>query len=549
MLKKKISNDEALSLAEDLHLDQYIDVNNLIEGLHIEQNKKTIVCLITTDKQVAEYVLSEHFDISTSLCDDNVIRISVRYGEESYAATTNYGEMLIDKNGFVDFLKNCSKDVECSFTTHNELYKNILFTMIYVPDYSRIDSDNWRCILLEADKLIFVLSAGHLLYTGERNFINSLVLPYYSSTRMLFAIGNAQYIKSTEWKDAISRVKMQIENEYDVFPVFTEEISLERKSRYSGYELNLSKILIETIASVMDLRTSHFADIDRYKSNLFEHLLVQLKEKLDGEMSSGESERMVAQDNKDLIAQSRKHMESSLSLFLKTPLLANMKNAVEGFSKAFKISLKENITTSVNIKQDAGYLTRYLSAVWTQFLEEQNVLLYKEFEREASLLIDMMKVDLRKMTSNIHNVNVQEEIKAKLENTFCVNTFFSRKMAAGNSLTDALTIGGIISGILISPVGFVAVVASELIKVFNKDSINKEYEEELSTKVEDIIDKNKEEILQQAEQRFDEVTKDFQIEIMKYYDELLTMVNTIIMEEGERKQRSLKTLEIINTII
>lgn len=549
MLKKKITNEEALSFARDLCLGQFVDVNNLIEGLHIERNRENRTCLITTDKQVAGHVLSELYGLQVSLTGDNSVRISVKYGEDSYAAITDYGEMLIDKEGFVSYLNNSAKDIECSLAIRNELYKNIVLTIIYVPEYDRIDSDNWRCMLLEADSLLVVLNAGHLLYTGESDFVKSLVLPYFSPNRLLFAIGNAQYIKSSEWQEAVARVKMQIGEDYGVFPFFTENISMERMSRYLWYERNMSNILSENTASSVKLRASHFADLDRYKMNLFESLLIQLKEEMERDVLYGGSEVMVAHGNKELIAKSKKHIEENLNLFLNTPLLASTRIAVEGFSKALKTSLKEDITASDDIKHDAGYLTRYLSAVWAQFLEEQNAILFEEFKREAFLLMDMMKLDLRSVTRNIKDVNVQENIKTKLENAFSVNTFFSRKMAAGNSLTDALTIGGIISGILISPVGFMAVVASEIIKVVNKNSINNEYKDELKTKVEDIIDKNKDEILQQAEQRFNVVAKDFHAEMMKCYEELLSMVDKLVRDEGERKQKALNMLEIINTLI
>lgn len=549
MLKKKLSNEEALSLAKDLCLCQFIDVNNLIEGLHIEQNKELKVCLIATDKQVVEHVLAEQYGIPVSLCGESIIRISVKYGDGNYTAITDYGEILIDKDSFIGFINNSCRDIECSISICNELYKNLVFTIIYVPEYYQIDSDVWRCILLEVDKLLVVLNVGHLLYTGELDFIKSKVLPYYSPNRLLFAIGNAQHIKSSEWKDAVARFKLKIGEEYDVFPIFTEIVSPERLSRYLGYERNLSNILCETSAKAIELRTSHFVDIDMFKMNLFEQLLMQLKGELEEVVSLGESAEMAAQENMDLVTKSKKHIEDNLSLFLETPLLASSRNAIDGFSKAFKVSLKEDITASSDIKKDAGYLTRYMSAIWTQFLEEQNALLYKKFEHEASLLMTMMKLDLRSITLNVHNVNVREKIKAKLEDSFNVNTFFSRKLAVGNSLTDALTIGGIISGILISPVGFVAVVASELIKVLKKDSINDEYKEELKTKVDDIIERNKEEILQQAELRFSAVTKEFHDEIMKFYDELLLTVNKIVAEERKRKLNATETIEKINTLI
>ena len=149
------------------------------------------------------------------------------------------------------------------------------------------------------------------------------------------------------------------------------------------------------------------------------------------------------------------------------------------------------------------------------------------------------------------NYSVAElrHIKQKMQSSYNVNTFFSRKTSAGNDLTDALTIGGIISGLLISPVGFAAIVASEIIKVTNKESIDTKYKEELKAKVEETIDKNKETILRQAEQRFKFVSKDFHDEIIKCYDEIIKSFKEIMNEENEKLSNSKEILGKINSFI
>lgn len=545
MLKKRLTKEESISLANDLNLTSYIDVSNLIDALNIEQVKETKVCLITTNKEVVETILSEYFDITASLCVDSVTKVSVQYGEENYTAITEYGEMFVDKEGFAKVLGTRQDRIDCSLITRNDLLKNIVWSIIYVPEYSKIENDSWLCTLLESDKLIMVLSANHILYTGEKDFINTFVLPYYSASRLHFAIGNAQYIKSAEWPDAIMRVKMQLNDEFDAFPIFTENVSEERKQRYSGCEKKLGTILAETQKSSLDLRVSHCKDLDTYKETLLENLLEQLKEKTEQIKPSDELFTLQAEQ----VANSKKHIEDSISLFLETPLLAQIRTATNHFTKLFKDSLKEDIDASTDIKQDARSLTRYLSEIWERFSEDQNTVLLREFEREASMLFEMMRLDLRHITRDIQNTEIQEGIRRKLENAFSVNTFFSRKTTPGNGLTDALTIGGIIAGIVATPLGWVAVLASEVIKVVGKESMNNEYKETLKVKIEETIDKNKEDILRQAEIRFKQVSQDFRGEIMKCYDELIASINQIIKNEKERAAKASSILETINSLI
>ena len=111
MLRKEISKEMAMSLAEDLCLNQYMDISNLIEGLHIEQNKEAKVYLITTNKEVVESILSDFYHILISLNSDIVIKITIQHGDDSYTVMTEYGEMLVDKDGLTGILGKSTKDV------------------------------------------------------------------------------------------------------------------------------------------------------------------------------------------------------------------------------------------------------------------------------------------------------------------------------------------------------------------------------------------------------------------------------------------------------
>lgn len=549
MLKRQITKEEMISLAKDFDLTSYIDVNNLIDSLHIEQKKETHICLTTTDKSVVETILTEEFDVPTILNVNGTARITIQYGDENYSILTDYGEMFVDKDGFIKFLKAGQNNVSGSLSIRNDLLKNIKFNIVYSPEYTDIDTDSWRYMLLASDKLIMALNANHILYTGEKNFINSLVIPYFSEKRLLFAIGNAQYIKSSEWQDAVKRVQILLGDKFETFPIFTESITDERKQRYAGHAQTLSSIFHEVQKNSLELRIQHCKEIENYKTTLFEHLLLQLKEKMEKSLTTGESGLQTAYLNKEVVTESKKHIEDNIDLFLQIPLTAKMRNATDDFAKLFKKSIEEDIDFSQDIKQDARFLTRYLSMIWTEFSENQNITLYKEFEREAKMLLEMMKLDLSHITRNIRNLDIQENIKKVIESSFSVNTFFSRKTTSGSSTTDALTIGGVIAGIFVTPLGWMAVLASEIIKIVGKDSMDQEYKATLKIKIAEMIDKNKADIQRQAEKRFKQASTNFHNEILKSYDELLASINQIVRKEEEKASKSSEILKTINSII
>lgn len=548
MLKKDLTREESLALAKDLRLTEYIEIDQLIEGLQIGQNKEVSVCVVTTDREVAKCMLKYDFSIDAQLNTDCVLKLRVHYGSPSYIIATEYGELSVDKDLLSKTLLSSPKEVGCTINVQNEHLKNLSLDLIYVPEYSCIDNDTWRYMMLNADKTIIVLSANHILYTGEQDFIRSQVIPFYSPLRLHFAIGNAQYIKSAEWADAVTRVHMQTGEDFCVFPIFTEELSEERRSRYTGYDVTLDSILVQTQKDLISLREAHFSDLNAYKSSLFESSLNKLKIQLEKSTDIGAAKVNSAQLDQQLLTESRAHLESNISLFLESPLVAKYRTAIEQFADLLKASLKEDIQKSENIKQDARALPRYLSAIWEQFSEQQNTELYKEFERESSLLIDMMNLDLRRITRNIHDIDLSDNVKARLDSAFSVHTFFARKTTSGNNLTDALTIGGLLATIF-TPLGLAAVLASEVVKIAGKQSIDDEYKKTLSEKIEDVIERNKEELIHQAYHSFTTIAEDFRHGLLGYYDEVIASIREALDEETKRLAHATEKLEIINNLI
>ncbi|MBQ9230624.1 MAG: hypothetical protein IJ190_05500 [Prevotella sp.] len=548
MLKKNITRAESLALAKDLGLTKYVIVDKLIEDLQIDQDKEINLLFVTTVKEVAECLLSQNLGIEARLQSDRVFKLKACYGNSGCTILTEYGELAVNDDLLKKALISSLKDIECSMEVPIERLKNMSLTLIYTPEYKYIDNDTWRYLMLKSDKTILILSANHLLYTGEQEFIHSHVIPFYSPSRLVFGIGNAQYIKSAEWTDAVARVHMQIDEKYIVFPVFTEELSNERRSRYPESDLTIDLILSNVHQNLIDLRKAHFEDLDAYKSSVLEAALINLKSELERSLDTESADASAVEMDQNMLIESRNHLESSISLFLESPLVAKYRTAVEQFTVLLKNSLKEDIQISTNIKQDSRALPRYLTAIWEQFSEYQNLELYSEFEREASMLIDMMNLDLRHITRNIRNFEIKSDIKEKLDSAYSVHTFFARKTSSGNGLTDALTIGGLLATIF-TPYGLVAVLASELVKIAGKESIDNEYKKVIAEKISDVIECNKEELIRQSDRNFTMVAEQFHNEIMNYYDEVIGSIGDTLNKEKERLAHAAETIDIINKYI
>ena len=164
------------------------------------------------------------------------------------------------------------------------------------------------------------------------------------------------------------------------------------------------------------------------------------------------------------------------------------------------------------------------------------------------MLIDMMNLDLRHITRNIRNFEIRSDIKEQLDSAYSVHTFFARKTSSGNSLTDALTIGGLLATIF-TPYGLVAVLASEMVKIAGKESIDNEYKKVIAEKISDVIERNKEELIRQSDRNFTIVAEQFHNEIMNYYDEVMRSIEDALNKEKERLAHAAETIDIINKYI
>ena len=141
------------------------------------------------------------------------------------------------------------------------------------------------------------------------------------------------------------------------------------------------------------------------------------------------------------------------------------------------------------------------------------------------------------------------EIREKIDNNFNVNSFFSRKTSRGSGLTDVLTIGGFIIGIFVNPIGWVAVGASELLKILNRKSMDEQYKRDLIEKVSDIVDRNAKQISQQAEAKFESLSDMFKAEMSSFYDDLINTIRNLINEEVSRIEHADETIKYIDSLL
>lgn len=546
-MEKELTRGEAMAIAERLKLTSYINTVKLVESLHIENNKELNVCVFTTDKRCAESIFADLTGSNIRLGYDTMLNAEIRYGSPAYEVVTEYGELSVDEAQFCEVVAH--KNIECNVATDNEVLKNLRLTLLYTPEYGSIGEDTWRCILFEADKAIMGINANQILNQTEQKFVKRLLLPLYSPSRLLYAIGNAQYVRPEEWTESVDRVHRIAGQAFTVFPIFPENVPEEVRASFDGSDVTLNTVLNYTAKNIIEVRKRHVDDLDNYCADVLENALIELRHKLENLRHVGSEAVSAAELDIEKLSLSRTHIEKYINLFLQTPLLARYRDDVEQFASLLTASLKEDIMQSSDIKKDAKALPRYLSFVWDSFTEEQNSELSRLFEKETATFVDMMNLDLKKITRDINHIELSADLKKHLEGAFSVHTFFARKTTAGNGLTEAMTIGGMIATMFAPPIGVGAIIGSELIKVFGKGKFDNEYKEELVAKIGSVVERNMKELIAQAEANFKNVADAYRGEILAYYDETIAKVKEYLSKEKSEVIQAHEAIEYIDSLI
>lgn len=547
--QNKLDRTQMVAIANELHMESYPRFNNLIVGLELEKMHNLNLRYVFNKPDVLKDFLTAEFDIDLRVHHSNTLLLSVKYGDNRCDLNTEYGAISVETERLSEYLAVPHGIVESSLYIQDERLKNLSLNLLYISEYSQLDEDSWRSILLQDDYLVLALDSSHALYVGEKNFIQDIVQPIFSPQRLSIGLYNVELIKSSEWIDIIKIVNLKLEAEYRVFPVFSKEVSCKIRERYAYHEDSLIGLLMETKTQTFELRTLHHVEVLAYEQKLFKQELLHMLGSLEKKQVSNKENFQHFQFNQDTIEKSKRNIENNISLFLESPSTAIFRTSIQDFSKALNTSLVADIHVSENIKQDAKALSRYLTYVWEEFLADQNQILNESFRKQVASLFLMMKLDMDKIVEGMSNEEIQTKIQKKIEEYYNVNSFFSRKTSGSNGLTDMLTIGGLILGICGLPVGWGVMLASEVIKMLGHRSMDEELKKELAIKIPAIIEKNTLEIQKQAEHRFKDVSEMFKAEILTCYDDLLNSTKELIEIEERNIEKAQQTIEYINKVL
>lgn len=537
------------SLSQELGMKKYPEIENLFYMIKDNQSKNIRVRIVTTYKTFVESYLTQLIGQEVSLRNDSYIDADISYGNDDYSVCSKYGEISVDVDGLIGYLASTEEEKKIAISKSTKSLKNVTLSIMQIGNYREMDDVTWIGNLMQDDILVLCIDPYHVLYQDELRWIESCVLPLFSEKRFFIVVNSVQNVSSTEWGQIVNHITLKLGKNITVIPYFTEGISDQRRTKYINNDFNVDNIVENIGKDAVNIRNSHYCDMENFLISSFVDEAKDIREELQNEYCQSSNIYVEEGKNTEIIADSRKRVEENISLFIESPTLARFNSDINKFSEDFVRSLSEDIDASTDIKLDSRSMPRYISAIWEQYIQEQNNIEYEIFQTQTQNILDMIWIDLDKLSKNIRSTKIQGNIKEMFSKSFSVNSFFARNAYANNGLTGILTMGGALVAAFVTPVGLVGVLAAELIKVATKDSREAEIKSILKEKVYNIIEQNKNDIVKQAEERFSLVSKEFRQQIKSFYDELEADIAKLVETEQYRMNNSQKLISKIDSII
>lgn len=549
MNASKMDLSQMKSLSQEFGMRKYPEIENLFHVVKENQPKNIQIRIVTTCKTFVESYLTQLIGQEVLLSNDSKIDVHINYGDDNYSVCSKYGDIGVDVDGLVSYLSSTEKDKKIAISQSTQVFKNITLSVMQLENYREFDDVSWIGNLMQDDILVLCIDPYHVLFQDELRWIESCILPIFSEKRFYIVVNSVQNVSSTEWGQIVNHITLKLGKEINILPYFTEEISDQRRVKYINNDIDIENIIKQTGKDAVNIRNSHYNDMENFLISSFVNEAKDIRGELQNEYCQSSSLYIEEGKNVEIISDSRKRVEENIGLFIESPTLARFNSDINKFSEDFVSSLSEDIDASTDIKLDSRSMPRYISAIWEQYIQEQNNIEYEIFQTQTQNILDMIWVDLDKLSKNIRSTKIQGNIKEMFSKSFSVNSFFARNAYANNGLTGILTMGGALVAAFVTPVGLVGVLAAELIKVATKDSREAEIKSILKEKVCNIIEQNKKDIVKQAEERFSLVSKEFRQQIKTFYDELETDIAKLVETEQYRMNNSQELISKIDNII
>lgn len=528
---------EINEIAQKLHLSNLVDtINCAEEGLN-NCSEQVSVLVVTTHNIVGKAFLKECVGLSFA-STNRLYPCSIELlsgNDEEYIVETEFGKINIDEAAFIKQLSSKgSNNLQAKVTKPSLFNKHVRLIFIYANDFEEFSQNEWIYKLTSADKVYLLLDGLQIFNDKEKNFAEELINPLFSTKRCAYLIGNSKFLSDFECTE-IMEYSISI-TEKDSSIMFWDADSFRKSIDDAANEgLELRKI--------MEPEVTHFLS----KKLLRE--IPKLKEELTSQNTNLEESVALLSGNSQVIEDSKKRINSKIDSFIKDYAFIQFEKRVNGFNRALRDSLTNDIQESKNIDVDSKWINKYMEFVWSRFISEQDSWLRSTIINEVTDIETLINSDLNLVIGQM-DAKSQKLIKEYVMVKYSVHSYLIGKEGKTDigELSKVMKIGSLVLAIFAPLAAILTFGGSELVRLAFKNKIERGKKEHLVVAVEKMSKQMTEQVLMQAKKQFDTVAGKLKEQAMSVYGNILSELAEVLSSQKRNMSEKENMLTIINNI-
>lgn len=522
-------------IAQNLHLSNLVDtINCAIEGLK-KCSEQVTVLVVTTHNIVGKAFLKECLGLSFG-STNRLYPCSIEFlsgNDEEYVVETEMGKINIDESTLIKQLSSKeTNNLQAKVTKPFLFNKLVRLNFLYVNDFADFSHNEWIYKLASTDKFYLLLDGLQIFNDKEKNFAEELINSMFSTSRCAFLIGNTKFLNDSERAEIMEYSVSLVEKDSSIM-YFTAD--------------SFKKDIDETANEALELRKKMEPEVSYFLSKKLLREIPKLKEDLTSQNTNLEKSIALLSENSQVIEDSKKRISNKIDAFIKDYAFIQFEKRVNGFNRALRDSLTNDIQKSEDINGESKWINKYMEFVWGKFISEQESWLKSTILNEVTDIETLVNSDLNLVIGQMDSKS-QKLIKEYAMSKYNVHSYLIGKEGKTDigELSKVMKIGSIVLALFAPLTAILTFGSSELVKLVFKNKIEQGKKEHFVVAVEKMSKQMAEQALMQAKKQFDTIAGKLKEQTMSVYSSILSELTAVLSSQKRSMDEKESMLSLIN---
>lgn len=524
-------------IAQKLHLSNLVDtINCVVEGMKNCREQVTVL-VVTTHNVVGKTFLKEYGGLSFG-STNRLYPCSIEFlsgNDEEYVVETEMGKINIDESTLIKQLSSKeTSNLQAKVTKPFFSNKLVRLNFLYVNDFAEFSQNEWIYKLTSTDKVYLLLDGLQIFNDKEKNFAEELINSMFSSSRCAFLIGNTKFLSDSDRAEIMEYSVSIVEKGSSIMYLATD---------------SFKKEIDDTANKALELRKRMEPEVSSFLSKKLLREIPKLKEELTSQNTNLEESIVLLSENSQVIEDSKKRISNKIDSFIKDYAFIQFEKRVNGFNRALRDSLTNDIQKSEDINDDSKWINKYMEFVWGKFISEQESWLKSTVLNEVTDIETLVNSDLNLVIDQMDSKS-QKLIKDYAMSKYNVHSYLIGKEGKTDigELSKVMKIGSIVLALFAPLTAILTFGGSELVKLAFKNKIEQGKKEHLVVAVEKMSKQMAEQVLMQANKQFDAIADKLKEQTMSVYSSILSELSDVLSSQKRNMNEKESMLSLINNI-